>query len=77
MIAMLGLPFPTESRPRLYAFLRGTKRGWKELARTKRWRNRSGFSSGSSLTRRGGERYIMAAKKKGGKKKPGKKGGKK
>jgi hypothetical protein len=32
---------------------------------------------GSSLTRRGGELYIMAAKKKGGKKKPGKKGGKK
>jgi hypothetical protein len=31
---------------------------------------------GSSLTRRGGELYIMAAKKKG-KKKPGKKGGKK
>jgi len=76
---MLGLPFPMESRPRLYAFFEreepraeGTRANRPNVGGTD-----PDFSSGSSLTRRGGELYIMAAKKKGGKKKPGKKGGKK
>jgi hypothetical protein len=79
MIAMLGLPFsngepglPLRLLEREEPGVEGTRANRPNVGGTD-----SDFSSGSSLTRRGGELYIMAAKKKGGKKKPGKKGGKK